>query len=293
MLLDAMKYRNSFGDEVDLMSGTVRSNPREAKLWSYDVSDSVLTQNPKSFALTVICSSDSSHSGEYYANETITKMSKDASYQVYHNTGYIQINDWRLDCYFVGVAGIETDLYGVVKFTANFYAPRGFLWYRINAERYTLPSEADWGTGPTIASISSENVVATKIIMKPFSNVGVGTAYFTVMQTKNVSDTSMSATVNIAVGTDAHNKYFCIDSFRKKITLALSTSTNVTKSDGDYNITSEVNGIDCILPSMSKEYFFAHGKSPVVKCGSKNFAYESYAYITFYELRGMPEWITI
>ena len=292
MLLDSMKYKNSYGDEVDFMTATVRSNPREAKLWSYTVTDSGYVQSPKPFSLTVICSSDSSHTGEYYANEVIAKLSKDAPYQ---ESGYLQINGWRLDCSFIGVANIETDIYGVVKFTANFYAPNGFLWYKINANRYTLPSSADWGLSPLIASITSDNVVATKTIFKFYENTTNAKAIIKINQPKNTLNISSSNLNNKYRPTSSSdfNKYYMIDALHKKITIASSTSTNVNLSDSDYKIASEKNAIDYITaPSADDVYLFPWGRNPKIYLTTKNFAYESYAYITFYELRGMPEWKT-
>lgn len=290
MLLDTMRFKNASGDEINLMSSTIRSNPREAKLWSYSVADSVNSNMPKPFTLTIICSSDSNHKGEYYANEVVTKLSKDAAY---NKCGFLEINNWRLDCYFIGVSGIETDLYGVVKFTANFYAPNGFLWYKITASRVTIPSSAEWIGQPQIASITSENVVATKIILKSFNNTGSATTATTAEKvTDNIAGYGTNSYNNqFMPGTD-WNKYYCIDSFRRKITIASSTSTNVSSADGDYKINSEKDATSRVSMNAASWIFmlFPWGKNPKISLQNRSFAYESYGYVTFYELRGMPEW---
>ena len=293
MVLDAMKYRNSFGDEVDLMSATVRSNPREAKIWSYGTTDTGVVIQPKPFSLTIICSSDASHKGTYYANEVIDKLSRDANYNA---VGYLQINGWRLDCSFIGVANIETDLWGVVKFTANFYAPQGFLWYKINANRVTLPASGNIGE---LARFSTNNnPVATKIIIKPHDNYNnPGYLYTAELQGQISNNMSGYNTSYFYHGfkpesASDYDKYYCLDSFRKQILIATSTTTTVELSDGDYKIKNTNDGTKYVNRGSNTKWFFPFGVKPRISAYNNEFLYGSYAYITFYELRGMPEWTT-
>lgn len=293
MELDAMKYRNSFGDEVNLMSATVRSNPREAKIWSYGTTDAGVVIQPKPFSLTIICSSDASHKGTYYANEVIDKLSRDANYNA---VGYLEINSWRLDCSFIGVANIETDLWGVVKFTANFYAPQGFLWYKINANRVTLPASGN--IGQLAQFTSNNNIVATKIIIKPHDNINDGYIHAAELNaniSKNMSGYNRSSFYHNFNPSSSSNfdKFYCVDSFRKQILIATQTSTTVELSDGDYRIKNTSDGMSFVnLLSSAYFYFFPFGQKPKISADNNQFRYSSYAYITFYELRGMPEWTT-
>lgn len=292
MELDAMKYRNSFGDEVNLMSATVRSNPREAKIWSYGTTDTGVVIQPKPFSLTIICSSDASHKGTYYANEVIDKFSRDANYNA---VGYLEINGWRLGCSFIGVANIETDLWGVVKFTANFYAPQGFLWYKINANRVTLP--ASGSIGELARFSANNNPIATKIIIKPFNNTNPSYIYSAQIQAQisnNMSGYNASYFYHAfkPESSSDYDKFYCLDSFRKQVLIARTTSTTVTLSDGDYKIQTTDDGTKYVSTGGNNKWFLPFGIKPTINAYNNNFKYSSYAYITFYELRGMPEWTT-
>ncbi len=275
MELDAMTYTNTKGDVVNFMSAAVRSNPRESKLWAYTRGDTSFGVQPKEFDLTVICSSQNGVTSGTTANEVISKLSYDVER---NNWGVLTLNGWSLDCCFTGVTGIETDLFGVIKFTAHFVTRFGFRWWKKQIFNLT-----DSGSRPWYSGTCNLNYPFTsfKICFK----AQAGTSYnFDVRNSSTVKNFKMKAPAG------ENQLFYFIDSHQKSIkkssSYSVDYSTNAWTPLGATTDAIEDFTAGFFLDDYAGNYFVIRFNSGDLDASFKTVHVEAYLE------RGMPEWTT-
>lgn len=276
MVLDAMTYTNTNGDTINFMSTAVRSNPRESKLWTYSRGDVNYGVQPKEFDLTVICSTYNGVTSGTTANDVISKLSYDVEHQ---DWGVLTINGWSLDCCFTGVTGIETDLFGVVKFTAHFSTKFGFRWWKKNGYTFT-----DSGTRPWYGALTNLNY--------PFASFRIcfkaqaGTNY-------NFDIRSSSLTVKnfkLSVPANETKLFYFIDSHKKQILKASNYTVDYANNDwkpsgGQADAISDFTA-GFFLNDYNYKKFEIRFNSGQLDASNKTVK------VVAYLERGMPEWTT-
>lgn len=273
MQLDVMKYTNSNGGIVDFMSSTIRSNPRESKLWSYTNDDTSLGMAQKEFDLTVICTKGANTTAAKEANDAIDKLTYDADHSKW---GVLEANGWFLDCCFTGVTGIDTDLFGVVVFTAHFVAKTGFKWYQ--KQIITWSDASGSGTASYTMLNLKYPIFEPKIFLKAKANSTI---------TLKFSGARKDLIVNVPSGET--KLYYLIDSHNKT---AQKSATYSSLDTNNYVLTGT---IDDAMSDIDSGFFFnckASGTTFVVtKTGNFVDSTEKSIRFELYLNRGMPTWI--
>ena len=275
MLLDAMTYTNSKGDVVDFMSSTIRSNPRESKLWQYSRDGLALSATQKEFDLTVICTKGENTTAAKEANDAINKLAYDAEHSKW---GVLTVNGWSVDCCFTGVGSIDTDIFGVVVFTAHFVTKTGFQWYQKQIITWTV------ATGSGTAAFTMMNlkypVFEPKLFFKAKANSTV---------TLKFSGSAKDLVINVPSGET--KLYYLIDSHNK------TAQKSATYSSSDTNNYVLTGTIDDAMPDIESGFFFnckaASTTFQVIKTGDFMDASERDMRFELYLQRGMPEWKAI
>ena len=276
MVLDTMKYTNTNGDVVDFMSVAVRSNPRESKLWTYMRGDTSFGVQSKEFDLTVICATYNGTTSGTTANTVINKLSYDVEHAAW---GVLEVNGWFLDCCFTGVTNIETDLFGVTKFSAHFSTRWGFRWWKRQTFNFTDSGSRPWSSG-------------TNNLNYPFASFKI--MFKTKASTNyNFDIRSSSSTVKnfkFSVPSGETKLYYMFDSHNKLIKKGANYSVNY--SDNSWTLSgSQADAIS----DVTEGYFLSN-------CALKSFEIrinsgalddtKKTVHVEAYLERGMPEWTT-
>lgn len=101
-------------------AGRMQCNTRELKSFAYNASGGIVSAGEKTFNMTIVCTE--------YGNETNSYLSWLLS-DVDNDYGELSMNGWTLKCKCIGVASVEAEYNGAVKYVATFYAPK-MLWYK-------------------------------------------------------------------------------------------------------------------------------------------------------------------
>ena len=122
-------------------AGRMQCNTRELKSFAYNASGGVVSAGEKTFNMTIVCTE--------YENETNSYLSWLLS-DVDNDYGTLTMNGWTLKCKCIGVASVDAEYNGVVKYVATFYAPK-MLWYK----------KGDWITMSGTGSASATQLYVT------------------------------------------------------------------------------------------------------------------------------------